>query len=455
MMKAGFARSDITPRLGVQLAGYGPYRNRAAMEIVAPLNARVMLLEKGRTRVVVVSLELCGLPRELDRRIRGAVAAAAKCQPDAVFLSVTHTHSAPAVGGMAGWGEADAMYVETLPTRVVAAVIAARANLGRVEWSAAEVPCEGIAVNRETDAGFALNADLGARLKPSWRPKHPEQTDPVVRVLAAKKDGKIVGVLHHFACHPVVYGEKTNAIHGDFVGEASSRIEAAHPGVVALFLPGALGDINPKLNHRTPRESKRALAAISRMYAAAIEGGLKGLAPLADDALAVDRREVRFTRKAWSKPEIEWRIKKLETRLSRIGVTDWPHGGSDSPLHTDGMELARLQGLRQILATCRGDRTPNPPVGLHVLRLGEIVLLGCGLELYHELGQKVLAELKVNNVWLVSLVGGMGYAPDAAAQRRAGYAGDFVPLISGELPFEKIDQELPGALVNMARRVIA
>jgi ABC-type thiamine transport system ATPase subunit len=42
-MKAGFGSSDITPRLGVQLAGYGPYRNRAAREIVTPLLARAMV----------------------------------------------------------------------------------------------------------------------------------------------------------------------------------------------------------------------------------------------------------------------------------------------------------------------------------------------------------------------------------------------------------------------------
>ena len=117
-MKAGFGKSDITPRLGVQLAGYGPYRNRAAQEIVAPLNARAMMVVKGKVRVVIVSVELTGLPRALDRRIRAHVGKLVRVRADDVFLSVTHTHSCPAVGGMLGWGEADALYVETLPGRV-------------------------------------------------------------------------------------------------------------------------------------------------------------------------------------------------------------------------------------------------------------------------------------------------------------------------------------------------
>lgn len=453
-MKAGFGKSEITPRLGVQLAGYGPYRNRAATEILAPLHARVVVIEANRHRRVVVSLELCGLPRDLDARMRGVVAKRAKCAPDQIFLSVTHTHSAPAVGGMEGWGEADAMYVETLPARVVAAVDEAMANRAPVTVGWAEVPCDGIAVNRETDAGFALEANFAERIKPNWRPEHPEQTDPGVRVITFKSGQRLVGLIHHFGCHPVVYGEKTNAIHGDFVGEASRAIEASHRNAVALFLPGALGDINPKLNHRVPRESQRALVAISRQYAGAIESGLKQAIPVSVDSIQSIRREVRFTRKPWSRVSIERRIRKLEALFATEGISDFPHNRDRSALFTHGMEMARLKGLEKILATCRGDRVPNPPVTLHGLKLGPIVVMGFGLELYQSLGKAILAELSDQKICLVSLVGGMGYAPDVAARKRAGYAADFVPLICGEIPFAKIHRELPPALVRTIRRLV-
>jgi hypothetical protein len=45
----------------------------------------------------------------------------------------------------------------------------------------------------------------------------------------------------------------------------------------------------------------------------------------------------------------------------------------------------------------------------------------------------------------------MGYAPDAAAQARAGYAADFVPLMCGEIPYRRIHRELPAALIGLAR----
>ena len=76
-MKAGFGKSDLTPRLGVQLAGYGPYRNRAAQEIVAPLAARAAVIRAGKTTVVLLSLELCGTPRPLAKATPSANSASA------------------------------------------------------------------------------------------------------------------------------------------------------------------------------------------------------------------------------------------------------------------------------------------------------------------------------------------------------------------------------------------
>ena len=137
-------------------------------------------------------------------------------------------------------GQTHAFVTPTLDTALQAAhqampafteplrALRAKAALGDVVWRHAQVACEGIAVNRETDTGFALNANFAERMDPSWRPAHPEQTDATVRVLAAYRTkgdeaGKLAGLLHHFGCHPVVYWEKTAAVHGDFVGLASSQ----------------------------------------------------------------------------------------------------------------------------------------------------------------------------------------------------------------------------------------
>src|SRR6185295_16183231 len=103
----------------------------------------------GRQRAILINLELCGTPHDQAARIRAAVAERTGCPAEQVFVTATHTHSGPSLGGMIGWGVADPMYVETLPTRAADAAERACAAQKTVEWRYAEVPCEGIAINRE------------------------------------------------------------------------------------------------------------------------------------------------------------------------------------------------------------------------------------------------------------------------------------------------------------------
>ena len=451
-MKAGFASADITPRLGVQLAGYGPYRNRAANKILAPLFARALAVTDGRRRAILVNVELCGTPRPLAIKIRAAVARRTGCRPAEVLVTSTHTHSGPSTGGMLGWGEADAIYCETLPARIADAAARAWAARKKIAWRYAEVPCEGIAINRETDRGGWMFDPIGVRLAPKWRPARPEETDPTLRVLAAYAGGKLVGLLHHFGCHAVIGSEQTFDVHGDFVGLASQRIERAFPGATAIFLPGAMGDINPPVCHRGEKETHRALRVLTGKYAAAIRRGLKAARPLAAGGVRIVQHDVTFSRKPWTRSGIRKRIAGLEKIFSAPGVTDITTVG-EKPLQTNGLNMVRLEGLRLVLSKFQGNRGPNPPVTVHGLRIGPVALLGAGLEVFHSLQAPVVQASVHPHTWVVSLTGGIGYAPDARACAKAGYTDDLVPAIVGEVPYAKIFEELPRALVKLARQL--
>jgi len=451
-MKAGFASADITPRLGVQLAGYGPYRNRAAQKILAPLAARAMAVSDGSRRALLVNLELCGTPRPLAIRIRNAVALRTGCRPTEVFVTSTHTHSGPSTGGMLGWGETDAIYVETLPARIADAAAKAWAARKTIAWRYAEVPCEGIAINRETDRGGWMFDPIGVRLDPKWRPARPQDTDPVVRVLAAYAGKKLVGLLHHFGCHAVLGSEQTFDVHGDFVGLASARIECAFPGATAVFLPGAMGDINPPVCHRAAKETHRALRVLIAKYTAAIKRGLKAARPMAARGLRVVQHEVSFSRKPWTRASISRRIAQLEKIFAASGVTDITTVG-ERPLESNGLNMVRLEGLRVVLAQFKGARGPNPPVTVQGLRIGPVALLGVGLEVFHSLQAPIVAGSPHPHTWVVSLAGGIGYAPDARACAKKGYTDDLVPAILGERPYAKIYAEVPRELIKLAREL--
>ena len=74
-LKAGFARVDITPPLGIHIQGY--YVERIADGILDPLEANALALEAGGKRAVLIAVDHCGIIRFYMDRYREMVSEAA------------------------------------------------------------------------------------------------------------------------------------------------------------------------------------------------------------------------------------------------------------------------------------------------------------------------------------------------------------------------------------------
>ena len=61
-LRAGAARSCITPRLGSHIVGY--FNDRLAADIHDDLYAKALLLDNGETAVAIVVCDLIALARE-------------------------------------------------------------------------------------------------------------------------------------------------------------------------------------------------------------------------------------------------------------------------------------------------------------------------------------------------------------------------------------------------------
>ncbi|MCX6908781.1 MAG: hypothetical protein NTY01_12155, partial [Verrucomicrobia bacterium] len=92
-LQAGAAAADITPAVGVSLAG--SLTGRSAKSIFDPLHARAVVLESGGVRVAFVLLDRIALNNDDTARARAAAAKAASIPVENVCVSCTHTHSAP------------------------------------------------------------------------------------------------------------------------------------------------------------------------------------------------------------------------------------------------------------------------------------------------------------------------------------------------------------------------
>ena len=235
IVRAGFGKVDVTPPLGVELAGYGYYLERKAESVRDPLYARALFLEESGTQALLISCDLLGLSREVCAAVF-AHAQSLGIPAEQVLIVSIHTHTGPAIKYHEGCGFVNEAYVATVAPAICRAVDAAMADADRVcSLRFLHVPFEGDYIyNRafpdgpvdRSVRGFLFTREAGA---------------PVCAVSAA--------------CHGVFRGRVT-AVSADFAGEICRLLEAE--GMQAIYLNGLCGDIDPS------RQSDTLLADFAR-----------------------------------------------------------------------------------------------------------------------------------------------------------------------------------------------
>lgn len=412
-MKAGFAREDITPRVGVPLCGFGPYLNRHSTAIRDRLWARACALEQNGKRVVVVSCDLIGIVWEDTLRVRALVTAATGLPPDAVMVHCTHTHSGPDTSTRRiGWGGADQPYLEILPHRIAMAAIRAVGNLRDASLAHAEVPCEGIGLNREYDKDAPPLSEV---LRDDWRPAKPELTDTTCHVMKVESDGRIAGFLSYFGCHPVCCCAQTRSIHGDYAGVATNLLEREFGGSVGLFLLGAHGDVNSCVVHKPEQESLLALDVIAGRYANSVREGLRAAQRVEVDRLVTVLRSVQFARREQDIDDVRKKLAEYDAVFAAPDASD-----SDFELR---MATVRAVALRRLIADMESGEVPNRPSQLHGIRIGPIALLATPYELFQAIKNDVKSAAGAPIPLVMSNTNdGYGYAPDRTVDARGGYA---------------------------------
>ncbi len=221
-MRAGFGKWELTPPMGVELAGYGYYLGRKAESVRDPLYARALLLEENETRALVISCDLLGLSRDVCGEVFAHARTLGIPQEHIILVSI-HTHTGPAIKYHEGCGYPDAAYVSTVAPAICRAADAALEDLDDVsslQFSC--VPFEGEHIyNRAFPDGPVDRTVRGFLIG--------RENRPPVAVLSA-------------ACHGVFRGRST-AVSADFAGEICRLAEAR--GMRAIYLNGLCGDIDP------------------------------------------------------------------------------------------------------------------------------------------------------------------------------------------------------------------
>ncbi len=237
-LRAAVARIDITPPAGTRVVGH--VREVHGVRDRPP--AAALLLDDGRTKAALVTLDLLSCPPEMAGQIREAVGGATGVPAGNIMVAVSHNHSGPGWAQNPGWAR---KVVQDLGDEAGKAAKAMRpVSVGYGEGRI------GFNVQRRK----VIDGRAVVRLNPDGPCDHR------VKVLRFD-DGKSLdplAVLMHAACHPCVFtwGDKWTPPHAggypkmsaDFPGEAKAFVEKVYgANTTALFLQGCAGDIRPNL----------------------------------------------------------------------------------------------------------------------------------------------------------------------------------------------------------------
>jgi len=421
-LTVGAAREDITPELGIQLAGdIGRYR--PVEEIRDRLYANALVLDAGGRRACILSLDLLATSRECADRIRAGAAERLETTPDMVILHVTQNHAAPSLGHCFvskrstlmppeyPWLRGgDDRYNEPTVEKCMAALSRA---LKRLEPAALDA-------GRGVDARVAFNRRFVMR---DGRVRtHPETcdgdilhaegpVDPEVGVATfTNADGNVVSAFLHHTCHPT-HGYPHRFVIGDWPGRWVEMMRERWGGdSVPLVINGCCGNVH-HANHLDPDYSAdyRRMAA---MLAEATEKAMGRMQPMNADSLRMERSVLRLPLRKLSQREVDDARRFIE----RYPGPKWL---DDARTQVD-WDWVYAVGVLDLKETQEID--PFCDYEIQVLRLGGLAIVALMGEPFVEEQLRIKLESPAPYTFVAHFCNGYaGYVPTARAFKGGGY----------------------------------
>lgn len=262
LMYVGMARTDITPKTSIRLAGYAARAGKETEKVIHQLEAKALAFGNDEQKPsILITVDLVGIPANITSYLVNALSKEVDIDEANIAICASHTHGGPEVGNLMNILQARkngftesllsvdhlvhiAQYTEELKQKLLEVSRAALKNRvpASLSWSRGSVD---FAKNRRTPGG-PVDHDL-----------------PLLVVKGSK--GELHAVLVSYACHATTIGS-VNKIYGDWISEAKINIEAKHPGVMAMVAIGCGGDSNPH-----PRNKMNLMRAYGKQISDEVE----------------------------------------------------------------------------------------------------------------------------------------------------------------------------------------
>jgi hypothetical protein len=391
--KAGVASVSITPEESMWMAGYAA-RDKPSEGKVHDLYAKALAVEDATgTRLVLVTTDLIGIPRELRDWLEEEVNNKYKIAPGSLMLNASHTHCGPElrVSKASVYGlepervRQSQAYVEVLKQKLSALVGRAIDDLASAQL--------GYTHGR---AGFAMNRRLPTATEPRNAPYPDGPVDHDVPVLRVESpEGELRAIVFGYACHNTTLGFYQFC--GDYAGFAQQYLEEAHPRVTALFVTGCGADQNPQ-----PRRTLELAQQHGRALANGVEAALIGPTKPINGALhvAIDEVTLEFAEPP-GRSELEQQAKSSNKYEQR---------------HAEAL-------LRQLDET--GEIRQTYPYLVQAINFGDdLLMIALAGEVVVDYSLRFKLELRGSPVWVAGYSNDVfGYVPSLRVLQEGGYEG--------------------------------
>lgn len=362
-MRIGFYESDITPPLGGFL--WGHYSDMRATGVQDRLYARAAVIEgEDGTCAAFVTVDTCALPPKMHDAVTKRIFEYTGIPAENVCISSNHTHWGAPVSDSPEIGcFADECYLDVFFRLTADTVTLAYRRLAPAEARYGESLANGIS--------FCRNYHLKDGTVCTHPPKDPStivhrrDADPTVRTVLAFCDGTPVGALVSFSCHQCCCGA-TREYTGDFSSILSEKLKETYgKDFVAVFLPGAAGDITHIVGpgFQTTPDHYRTMGAT---LAKAVEEAAAVATPIGDGVRTV-KESIRMERRQLSDTETAAELKRLNAM------------GADM----------RARNLAYYTAACK---ETHGDYYLQAIRVGNLCFYNMPGEVFLQLGQRVINE---------------------------------------------------------------
>jgi len=314
-IRVGCGASEITPGLGVSMAGY--FHDRRATAIHDKLYAKAMIFDHGEVCAGLLCCDVICISKDEIALIRESISRETGMKGENVMICATHTHTGPRTRSFRISEDAEATFkwLEGFPEQAAQAAVKAMENLEPCQISGGVFLENRIAFNRRYHMkDGTVQTNPGYRNPGIIEPAGP--IDPEVGVISFKgQNEKLKALFVNYACHLDNVGG--TEISADYPGYLARRLQkrlADNPFV--LYTNGACGDINHvDVRSQYGRKGHEHSRWMGETLAGDACEALKDMTPFSNENIGVASRTIQLP----MRDDADEEIGKAEIQAIRVG----------------------------------------------------------------------------------------------------------------------------------------